>query len=230
MDGTFALLAEQLAAEDDVRESVLTNRKELEASVLRLQESVQAAHSRASWSPDDDQDVLARNVGKAISATVSKIPEGEFFRYHDIFHSSLVNAVSCLVLLRFLTGNMTDRQGELSGLPTAEDLCSELGIGKEYILAEDYLHGICNSCSELSRLCVARVTLGDFNFPIKVHRFATCVFSGFRLLNLRNDALRRRFDGMKYDVKRISEVVYDLTIRGLVKVEQTSQPGAEPLP
>jgi hypothetical protein len=38
---------------------------------------------------------------------------------------------------------------------------------------------------------------------------------GFRLLNLKNDSLRKRFDALKYDVKKIEEVVYDLSIRGL---------------
>lgn len=34
-------------------------------------------------------------------------------------------------------------------------------------------------------------------------------------LNLRNDQLRRRFDSLKYDLKRCEDVVYDLTLRGL---------------
>ena len=39
--------------------------------------------------------------------------------------------------------------------------------------------------------------------------------AGFRLLNLKNDALRKRFDGLKYDVKKVEEVVYDISIRKL---------------
>jgi hypothetical protein len=39
--------------------------------------------------------------------------------------------------------------------------------------------------------------------------------AGFRLLNLKNGALRKRFDSLKYNVKKIEEVVYDLSIRGL---------------
>ena len=41
------------------------------------------------------------------------------------------------------------------------------------------------------------------------------MIGGFRLLNLKNDSLRKRFDALKYDVKKIEEVVYDLSIRGL---------------
>lgn len=39
--------------------------------------------------------------------------------------------------------------------------------------------------------------------------------AGFRLLNLKNDGLRKRFDALKYDVKKIEEIVYDISIRGL---------------
>lgn len=38
---------------------------------------------------------------------------------------------------------------------------------------------------------------------------------GFRLLNLKNDNLRKKFDALKYDVKKVEGVVYDITIRGL---------------
>ena len=37
------------------------------------------------------------------------------------------------------------------------------------------------------------------------------------MLNLKNDALRKKFDSIKYDLKKVEEVVYDLSIRGLNK-------------
>ena len=40
---------------------------------------------------------------------------------------------------------------------------------------------------------------------------------GPRQLNLKNDNLRKKFDGIKYDLKKVEEVVYDLSIRGLNK-------------
>jgi hypothetical protein len=41
--------------------------------------------------------------------------------------------------------------------------------------------------------------------------------SAFSILNLKNDNLRKRFDSIKYDVKKLEEVVYDLSLRGLLK-------------
>ncbi|KAJ1059599.1 hypothetical protein K5549_020750, partial [Capra hircus] len=38
--------------------------------------------------------------------------------------------------------------------------------------------------------------------------------SGFCLLNLKNDSLRKRYEGLKYDVKKVKKVVCHLSIRG----------------
>jgi hypothetical protein len=80
------------------------------------------------------------------------------------------------------------------------------------------------------------VTLQNFALPLRIASFEKDLFAGFSLvgpffadfhhlisltliscgkLNLRNDALRRRFDSLKYDVKRCEDVVYDITLRGL---------------
>lgn len=61
------------------------------------------------------------------------------------------------------------------------------------------------------------MTAGDYTRPIRISNFINELDSGFRLLNLKNDPLRKRYDGLKYDVKKIEEVVYDLSIRGLAK-------------
>jgi len=81
---------------------------------------------------------------------------------------------------------------------------------------EDYLHGVITAINELSRLAVNAVTLGDFEAPLRISVFAKEVFTGFSMLNLKNDQLRRRFDSLKYDIKKIEEVVYDVSLRKLV--------------
>jgi hypothetical protein len=60
------------------------------------------------------------------------------------------------------------------------------------------------------------VTVGDMGRPACIARFAAELHAGFRLLNLKNDLLRKRVDGLKYDAKKIEGVVYDLTIRNLL--------------
>ena len=43
------------------------------------------------------------------------------------------------------------------------------------------------------------------------------------MLNLKNDTLRKKFDGIKYDLKKVEEVVYDLSIRGLNKTNKATE-------
>jgi hypothetical protein len=68
-----------------------------------------------------------------------------------------------------------------------------------------------------SRFCVNRVISEDYETPLKIFAFVNELYAGFKLLNLKNDHLRKRYDSIKYDVKKIEEVVYDISIRGLGK-------------
>lgn len=58
-----------------------------------------------------------------------------------------------------------------------------------------------------------------------MHRFAKELSSAFSILNLKNDNLRKRFDSIKYDVKKLEEVVYDLSLRGLLKTGEEGEEG-----
>lgn len=67
-----------------------------------------------------------------------------------------------------------------------------------------------------SRLARNSVTLGDYRRPLLISQFIKDVFAGFQILNLKNDSLRKRSDGIKYKVKEVEDVVYDLSLRGLL--------------
>ena len=81
----------------------------------------------------------------------------------------------------------------------------------------------------LLRYALNCVTAGDYQSPLAIAKFIGDLDAGFRLLNLKNDNLRKRFDGLKYDLKKCEEVVYDITLRGLVPRQQQQQPQQQPL-
>lgn len=43
--------------------------------------------------------------------------------------------------------------------------------------------------------------------------------AGFQLLDLKNDNLRRKYDGLKYLVKKMNSMVYDLSLRNLIEAD-----------
>jgi hypothetical protein len=98
------------------------------------------------------------------------------------------------------------------------------GVGLDL---DDYLQGLTALPKELCRLCVNCVRSGEYALPRAISTFIGDLYSGFRLLNLRNDALRRKFDAIKYDVQRIEEVLYDMTVRGL-GTQQAAQQQQQP--
>ncbi|KAI0345810.1 Translin [Trametopsis cervina] len=159
---------------------------------------------------DSVQPVLS-SCSEVMAALAQLIPANQFWRWKDAWCNSLRNAVFAATLVEFL------RSGNLMALQDVSDL---LGMQSEWsdrvlLTAEDYLHGVISLVNELSRLAVNAVTMGDFEQPIKISLFVKDVFAGFSMLNLKNDTLRRRFDSVKYDLKKIEEVVYDVSLRKL---------------
>lgn len=114
---------------------------------------------------------------------------------------------------------------EAGFLVTYETTAEILGLKTQqnegfYLELESYLHGILHLSTELSRFAVNAVTMGDYSRVKSLQLFLNDINSGFRLLNLKNDGLRKRFDALKYDVKKIESIIYDLSIRGLIKNEE----------
>lgn len=66
------------------------------------------------------------------------------------------------------------------------------------------------------------VTLGDFEMAVRISSFVRDLHAGFQLLNLKNDILRKRVDSVKYDVKKVEDVVYDLSLRNLIPARQSA--------
>lgn len=99
---------------------------------------------------------------------------------------------------------------------------------KFHISIPNYLHAVLILCSELARLAFNSVTTAAtvppshdkpserFDLPVTINKFLKDVQAAYLSLNLKNDSLRRRTDGLKYDVKTVEQIVYDLTLRGLI--------------
>lgn len=144
------------------------------------------------------------------------VPAGQYYRFNDHWNWTTQRLVSLIALVIYLE----------AGFLVTRDTCAEiLGVENQqskgfHLDLETYLMGILQMVSELSRFAINSVTLGDYSRVLMLQRFVGDINSGFRLLNLKNDALRKRFDTLKYDVKKIEEIVYDLSIRGLLKAAE----------
>ncbi|KAG2181090.1 hypothetical protein INT43_008672 [Umbelopsis isabellina] len=202
-------LEEEAVVKDELRQIV----RELDRATRVQIANLNRVHANPTGPvPKVDFDVLREQLQK-LDKLVS---ESQYYKYCDIWRNTLQQI---LFLVAFSTYLKYER------LPTViefeEALKLKVDIQNEllglHIPYEDLLHSYISVANELSRLAVNSVTNGDYQRPRKISNFVKELMAGFQLLNLKNDNLRKRFDGIKYDLKRIEEVVYDVSLRGLTK-------------
>ncbi|KDN47339.1 Translin [Tilletiaria anomala UBC 951] len=215
----FSQLNSQLEEEKGLAERLREQSKLLDRSYRRLSSHLNRMHSLPASSLlhellQPTQPMFAE-VREQVAGLAQMIPPHRYYQWNQTFDWQIKNLCSCAALAFFLaTGKLLDKQG-------AQDV---LGISSSYsdrllLSTEDYLLSLTLVTNELSRLAVTSVTLGDFLTPMALSRFVKDLHAGFQLLNLKNNELRRRFDSIKYDVKKIEEVVYDITLRGLIPAQ-----------
>uniref|UniRef100_A0A915Q7A9 Translin n=1 Tax=Setaria digitata TaxID=48799 RepID=A0A915Q7A9_9BILA len=176
------------------------------------------------------QNILHTEVPQYMMKLVSLISPVSYYRYamiiwmvlyHDNFRFIIQKLCFVVTYAYFLEHEIL-----LSRDKVAEALNMKVDPAAGFHLdIEDYLFGLLQLASELSRFSINAVVVGNSILPFKIADFLYDLDAKFRLLNLKNDGLRRRYDTLKYDVQRVEQVVYDLTIRGLKRpAEEKSVP------
>jgi len=214
----FQEYGSHLAQEADLKEQLRVVIRELEQAARDIHSLVQRVHRPGGVKDTVALAVQARvkfaNVQTLFHQLDSKLPDNSFWKYCQLWNT-LTSWVSFLASLTIYF--------ESEALATKEQVIELLGLGTTKTLKldiEEYLIGLCHLSNELSRLTVNCVTSEDYTRPERIAGFLSSLHSGFRLLNLKNDSLRKKFDSIKYDLKKVEEVVYDLSIRGLNKPTQ----------
>lgn len=212
---TFSDFQNNLDCEQTTRELIKNITKEIEENARKLITLLQMIHQEGALeqipATCEKCKVILNDIKNEYTELSRQIEPGMYYKYYD--HWKVVTQKLCFVitLISYLeTGSLKSRKevADILGIATQEKDGFHLNV-------EDYLFGLLTLVSELTRFAVNAVINNDYKRPIEISHFVTEVNAGFRLLSLKNDALRKRFDVLKYDVKKIEEVVYDLSIRGL---------------
>lgn len=81
----------------------------------------------------------------------------------------------------------------------------------------DYLMGICDLTGELGRRAVACAIKKDFNAVEEIRRLVEDIYGEFLKFDFRNSALRKKSDAIKWNLKKIENIMYDIELRGMKK-------------
>ncbi|WFD02640.1 Translin-1 [Malassezia obtusa] len=165
-------------------------------------------------------------VRAAIAALAEAVPPQEYYKvrksltqWNETWSWSVRNAAFGACFAYYLgTGKLLSKE------QTADVLgMNSVPEDRMMLATDEYLHGLISMVNELPRLAMNAVTAGDFAAPVQIAAFVKQLHAAFQVLNLKNDILRKRFDGLKvrnvltqYDVKRVEEIIYDIRLRNLV--------------
>lgn len=208
VEHVFESLSHAFAAQEVIREKIRAKRDEADVVIHAALRSVHAL----IMAPDlaEGIEVVRKallQTGPAVKTIEDALPSepGCIHRYVDFWHQQLQSISMVCAVIDALTDGSLTRHDEISKK-----------IGAEiYIPLEHFLGGICQSLAELTRLSRNRVIRQDYETPVRCFRFAENVFDGLKQLNLKNDFLRKKYDGVKYEVNHMENIVYDLSIRSL---------------
>lgn len=82
------------------------------------------------------------------------------------------------------------------------------------VSAEDYLSGLCDLTGELVRKAVYDVIHRKFDEAARIKELVHDIYGEFLKLHLRNGELRKKSDSIKWNLKKLEEVMYDISIKG----------------
>ncbi|KAL8791535.1 MAG: hypothetical protein Q9195_005863 [Heterodermia aff. obscurata] len=223
----FERLQTKINEDSAIREELRSKMQELEKqsrttqSILSRAHSIPAAQIRATVS-DAEKSISTQvsTIGQ-ISMVASNQP---YYKYNNLWTRDMqdtnVKEESQALLTIENVGEILKGKTPVRRLFGTYSL-SEVPVNLKdrdafHLTIEEYLHAMISLIEELARLAVNSVTLGDYHRPLEISRFVKDLHAGFQILNLKNDSLRRRSDSIKYNVKKVEDVVYDLSLRNLI--------------
>ena len=80
------------------------------------------------------------------------------------------------------------------------------------VCADDYLSGFCDLTGELVRKAVYDVIHKRFDDAIRIKELVHDIYGEFLKFHLRNSELRKKSDSIKWNLKKLEEVMYDIAI------------------
>jgi predicted translin family RNA/ssDNA-binding protein len=147
---------------------------------------------------------------EAMLAEIAETPRPWYTRDAPSIAGSLENfaCASCLAHF-FSAGALLPR----ASLPSLRD--------------QEYLLGVMALCQELSRYAIERATSGDAGSVLLVKELVGSTFAKLAEFDFRNGPLRRKFDGIKYVVRKCEDLLYELSLSGKY-VASAAAPADEP--
>lgn len=78
---------------------------------------------------------------------------------------------------------------------------------------EEYLSGLCDLTGELTRKAINSIIQNKEMNAIEIKNFVDSLYGELLEFNIRNSELRKKFDSIKYNLKKLEEIILDLKLK-----------------
>ena len=141
--------------------------------------------------------------------------------------------------LQFVEGIAAELKPTIDGEPTlrygsfaaAMEEYAEAAIFRHYLQAgcllpsrelplcqrDEYLGGLLDFTGELNRYAVLRATARDVASVTRCRDLVDAIFGAFLRFDLRNGMLRKKFDALKYTLKKMESLLYEMQLASPVQ-------------
>ncbi|RMZ10015.1 hypothetical protein D0862_03420 [Hortaea werneckii] len=221
--GIFEDLQRKIDEDTAVKDAL----RDIVQALEKQDRTTQSILSRAHSTPTSDLSSLVTaaqaNIDQEIK-TIQQLSEvasqHPYYKFNYAWTRQMQDVCYSILLCGWLGGFGKGEPGQLMKIEDVGALMKVPVNLKDrdsfHLTIEEYLLALISVIDELARLARNSVTLGDYRRPLQIAQFIKDVHAGFQILNLKNDTLRKRSDGIKYRVKEVEDVVYDLSLRGLL--------------
>ncbi len=124
-----------------------------------------------------------------------KVKKAPRLQYEGTFKVAIQEYVEAVSLLEFI------KNGKI------------IEYSEEFLDHENYLMGLCDLGGELVRKAINASINEHYTLVTKIRKAIEELYIEMSKFELRNGELRRKYDGIKYDLKKLDDVVFQLKMK-----------------
>ncbi|KAJ5073548.1 translin [Anaeramoeba ignava] len=209
MEDVLLKLTENFEEENSTHEQIINSVKEIKVINAQIDFLLEKIHSK----PNEMNEILNQTkefqetLQQKYSSLFDLIPKGKYYKYYYLWKATGSQSVFLIAIIHWFENKTLITQETVKNLfhPSNKEDISQIGID-----LENYLFGLIQLSNELSRFAGTFASHGKYQLVQEIQNFLNVIYNGFKCLNLKNDDLRRRFDTLKYDLKRLESIQTDI--------------------
>ena len=174
---------------DASREQLIKRSRDL----LKLSKQMIYAVHKSDMKSVENNSKKALVILKELNAIVKKVP---FLEFAGAFKSAVEEYAEAMIYYHFV------KKGKIISYKTLK------------IDSEIYLMALSDFTGELVRKAVFLAGKGEIEKVVKIKELIDEIFGEMIGFDLRNSDLRRKFDAVKYNLKKLEDLVLDLKLKG----------------